>query len=70
MALLAAAGREQKEQGDQAVFRDHLKNVFWPNFCVGRSVPILEILEYSSGWNLTAALTLNQNPIFEIVSIS
>jgi len=49
-------------------FRGYLKNVFWPNLGVGRSVPILEILEYSFGWNLAAALTLNQNPIFEIAS--
>ncbi|MCP3953196.1 MAG: hypothetical protein GY697_13410 [Desulfobacterales bacterium] len=50
-------------------FRSHLKKVFWPNLCVGRSVPVLKIQEYSSGWNLASALTLNQNPFFEIASI-
>jgi hypothetical protein len=50
------------------LFRGYLKNVFWPNIGVGRSAPILEILEYYSGRNLAAALTLNQNPIFEIAS--
>jgi len=33
-----------------------LKNVFWPNLGVDRSVPILEIREYYAGWNLTAAV--------------
>jgi hypothetical protein len=46
--------------------RSYLKKVFWSNLIVGRSVQILEILEYSSGLNLTSAVTLNQNPIFEI----
>ena len=54
----------------------------WPKLGVGRSVQILEILQYSSGLrptledlisgqsrnegNLAAALILNQNPFFEI----
>jgi hypothetical protein len=45
-----------------------LKNVFWPNLFVGRSVQILEILEYYSGLNLTSAATFEQNPIFEKAS--
>ena len=52
--------------------RSFLKKVFWsPAFFggIGRSVQILEILEYSSGLNLAAALILNQNPFFEIPSI-
>ncbi len=50
--------------------RIYLKKVFWPNLCVGRSVQVLKILEYSSGLNLTAAWTLNQNPFFEMDSKS
>jgi len=42
--------------------RSYLKKAFGPNLCVGRSVQVIEILEYSSGLNLVAALTLNQNP--------
>ncbi len=42
--------------------RSYLKKIFWLNFFVGRSVQILEILEYSS------ASILNQNLFFEIAS--
>ena len=45
-----------------------LKNVFWPNLCVGRLFQILEIPVYSSGLNLASALILNQNPILEMAS--
>ena len=50
-------------------FRSHLKRVFWPHLCVGRSVPFLKIQAYPSGWNLASALPLNQNPSFEIASV-
>jgi len=30
--------------GNTTVIRSHLKNVFWPNFCVGSSFQILDIL--------------------------
>jgi hypothetical protein len=63
--------RNDSKSGDTASAdqdRSHLKKVFWPNLGVGRSVQVLEILQYSSGLNLTAALTLNQNPFFEIAS--
>lgn len=39
-----------------------------PNLCVGRSVQILEILEYACGLNLTAALILNPIEGFETTS--
>jgi hypothetical protein len=48
--------------------RSYLKNVFWPNFCVGSSFQLLGILEYACGLNLGPALILNQNPIFEMAS--
>ena len=48
--------------------RSHLKNVFWPNFCVGFAFQLLKILQYSCGLNRSAALNLNQNPVFEIPS--
>jgi len=48
--------------------RTYLKKVFWPKLGVGRSVQVLEILQYSSGLNLASALILNQNPFFEIGS--
>ena len=50
----------------QKDIRGYLKNIFWPNLCVGRSYQILEILEYSSGLIFAAALTLDQNLIFKI----
>jgi len=49
--------------------RSDLKNVFWPKVFVGASFKILEILMYSSGFELGTAATLNQNPIFEMASI-
>gem|GEM_PF-2067460 len=51
-------------------FRNPFKNAFWSNLGVGRSAPILEILEYSSGRGLAAALTLDQNSVFKGVSSS
>jgi len=48
--------------------RSHLKKVFWANLCVGPSFQLLEILEYACGLKLSPALTLIQNPIFEMVS--
>jgi len=48
--------------------RSYLKKVFWPNLGVRSEIRILEILKYSSGSNVAPALTLNQNPIFEIAS--
>jgi hypothetical protein len=50
------------------VTRNHLIKVFWPNLCVGSSFQLLGILEYACGLNLDSALTLNQNPIFEMAS--
>ena len=49
-------------------FRSYLKKVFWPNFFVGASFKILEILEYACGFKLGSAANLNQNPIFEMAS--
>ena len=67
-------------------FRSYLKKVFWPNFFVGASFKILEILQYAcvfdpqkrirsdgeSGfaWKLGPAANLNQNPFFEMASIN
>ena len=48
--------------------RSYLKNVFSSNLCVESSVQLLGILEYACGLNLGLALTLKQNPIFEIAS--
>jgi hypothetical protein len=50
------------------VFRSHLKKVFCPHLCVGRSLQALEIPTYSSGLNFAAALIWNQNPNFEMTS--
>ena len=50
------------------LLRNHLKKVFCPNFCVGTSFQLLEILYYVCGLNLGPALNLNQNPIFEMAS--
>ncbi len=55
--------------GPLKLIRTYLKKVFWLNLCVGRSVQILEIQQYFSGSNLSPALTLSQNPIFEIGSM-
>ena len=49
-------------------FRSYLKNVFWPNLCVGSSFQVLDILQYACGLKLGPALTLNQYPIFEMAS--
>ena len=49
-------------------FRSYLKKAFWPNLCVGLSFQLLDILEYACGLKIGPALTLNQNPIFEIAS--
>jgi hypothetical protein len=48
--------------------RSHLKKVFCPHLCVGRSLQVLEIQTYSSGLNFAAALIWNQNPNFEMTS--
>jgi hypothetical protein len=48
--------------------RSYLKKVFWPNLYVGPSIQLLEILEYACGLKLGPALSLNQNPIFEMAS--
>ena len=48
--------------------RSHLKNVFWPNLCVGPSFQVLDILQYACGLKRGPALILNQNPLFEIAS--
>jgi hypothetical protein len=58
------------------LIRSHPKNVFWPNFFVGASFKILEILEYACyrsdcyavGFKLGPAANLNQNPFFEMAS--
>jgi hypothetical protein len=50
------------------IFRSYLKKVFWPNFCVGASFQVLDILEYACGLKPGPALILNQNPFFEIAS--
>jgi hypothetical protein len=53
----------------------YLKKVFWPtrqrrtSLFVGSSHQLLGILEYACGLNLGPALTLNQNPIFEMAYI-
>ena len=51
------------------ISRSHLKNVFCPNFCVGSSFQLLKILQYVCGLKLGPALTLSQNPIFDMASI-
>ena len=48
--------------------RSYLKKVFWPNLCVGSSFQVLDILQYACGLKLGSALTLNQNPDFEMAS--
>ena len=49
--------------------RSYLKKIFLSNLCVGSSFQLLGILKYACGLNLGPALTLNKNPIFEMVSI-
>ncbi len=46
----------------------YLKKVFYPNFCVGPLLQLLEILQYACGLKFGTALNLNQNPFFEIAS--
>jgi hypothetical protein len=48
--------------------RTQLKNVFWPNLFVGAAFKILDIQQYASGFKLSPAAILNQNPIFEMGS--
>ena len=48
--------------------RSYLKKVFWPNFFVGASFKIFEILKYACGFKLGPAANLNQNPFFEMAS--
>ena len=48
------------------MLRSYLKNVFWPKSCVEISFQFLKILQYSCGLKLALALTLNQDPIFEM----
>jgi len=50
------------------LIRSYLKKVFWPNFFVGASFKILEILKYACGFKLGPAANLNQNPFFEMAS--
>jgi hypothetical protein len=51
-----------------ALFRSYLKKVFLPNLCVRLSFQVLDILEYACGLKLGPALTLSQNPFFEMAS--
>jgi hypothetical protein len=51
-----------------AKVRSYLKKVFFPNLCVRPSFQVLDILEYACGFKLGPALTLSQNPIFEMAS--
>jgi hypothetical protein len=39
-----------------------------PNLCVRPSFQVLDILEYACGLKLGPALTLSQNPFFEMAS--
>jgi len=48
--------------------KSYLKKVFFPNLCVRPSFQVLDILEYACGLKLGPALTLSQNPIFEMAS--
>jgi hypothetical protein len=48
--------------------RSYLKKVFLPNLCVRPSFQVLDILEYACGLKLGPALTLSQNPFFEMAS--
>jgi hypothetical protein len=65
-------GNLLKSGGDgmgQKVARSHLKNVFCPNIFVGAAFKILDIQQYASGFKLSPAAILNQNPIFERASV-
>jgi len=48
--------------------RSDLKNALWSNIFVDLSFQFLKIPWYSCGLKLILALTLNQNPIFEMAS--
>ena len=48
--------------------RSYLKKVFLPNLCVRPWFQVLDILEYVCGLKLGPALTLSQNPFFEMAS--
>jgi hypothetical protein len=50
-------------------YRNHLKKVFSSDIGVESSSQVLDILEYASGLILSLALTSNENPNFEMVSI-
>jgi len=50
--------------------RSDLKNVFWPNIFVGASFQILDNQQVACGFKLGPVAILNQNPIFEMASIS
>jgi len=50
------------------MIRSYLKKVFWPNLYVGTALQLLDILEYACGLPRNPALSLNQNPIFEMSS--
>ncbi len=52
----------------KVIIRSYLKSVFWSNLCVGSSFQFLDIPQYACGLKLGPALTLNQNPIFEMTS--
>ena len=48
--------------------RSYLKKVFWHNLFVGTAFQILDIPEYACGLQRSPALSLNQNPVFEMAS--
>ena len=52
----------------QALVKSHLKIVFWLNLGVGFAFQAVKILQYSCELKRKPALTLNQNPNFEITS--
>ena len=55
---------------ERYMFRSYFKKVYWPNLYVGPSFQLLEILEYVCGLKLGPALTLSQDPFFEMASCS
>jgi hypothetical protein len=50
--------------------RSYLKKAFCPNLFAGAAFQLLDILEYACGLQRGPALNLNQNPIFEMASIT
>ena len=63
------AGAEIEEKGHFWMeTRSYLKKVFLPNLCVRPWFQVLDILEYACGLKLGPALTLSQNPFFEMAS--